>query len=88
MHFYKAAFFSLRIQIINGFFDRTAHRAHRHDYMLRLRVAVIVKQPVASARQLIDPCHILLDDRHDPFIKRVTCLTRLKVNIRVLRRSP
>ena len=80
--------FPLAIQVVDGFLDDVARRAHRHNDAVGVRRAVIVEQMILAAGQFLDLGHIGLDDLGNRVIVGVGDFTLLEVDVRILRGSP
>ena len=72
------------IQIINGLTDHAICGAHSDDDFFCIWASVVVKQVVISSGDLVDLCHVVLNDLWNCLVIWVCCLTVLEINIRVL----
>ena len=84
----QADLFTLAVQVVDGFLDDVADRAHRHDDAVGVRGAVVVEQVVLAAGEFLDLGHVGLDDFGNRFIVGVGNFALLEVNVRVLGRAP
>ncbi len=68
--------------------DRLAARSHHDEHALGLRVPGVLDDAHAAAGALGELCHRVLDDVSHAGVEGVHRLTRLEVDVRVLRGSP
>src|SRR5579864_94991 len=80
-------FGSAAVEMINRLLRDLCAGAHKYKNLFRVGRANIIKQFVLVAGKRGEFVHGVLHDRWRGKIKRIGRLTRLKVNVRVLRRS-
>ncbi len=84
MYIYEADLFALSVEVVDGLLYSVASGAHRDDDAVSVRRAVVVKQLVVSACELVDLAHVVLYNLRQLEIERVACLACLEEDIRVL----
>ncbi len=80
----KAEFFATGIQIVNGFFNGVAGRAHGNNDLFSIRRTVVVEEFVIGADSGVDLCHVGFDNFRKGVIVRIAGFTSLEEDIRVL----
>ena len=83
----NADFLSCCKQIIDRLLDRVTHRTHSNDHVLCILCSIIVEQLVICTDLLIYFVHVVLNDSRKSIVIRVTCLSCLEEDIRVLSRT-
>src|SRR5699024_651546 len=83
----NADFLACCHQVIDGLFDGITYRTHSDDHMLCVCCSIVVEQFVICSDLLIDFVHVLLYDCRKRIVIRVTCLSCLEEDIRVLCRT-
>ena len=73
------------VELVDGLGRNVAAGAHRHDDVLRIRSADVVKRLVRAAGDLADLVHDLFHNRRNGVVVLVASLAALEVDIRVLR---
>ena len=87
MYFQQADFFSLLVQIINGFFYRAGSRPHQDHHASRVRGAHIIEQVVVASGLDGEAIHHILHNGRTRQIVGVARLPRLEKYIRILCRA-
>ena len=85
MNFDQTDFFAALGQLVDRFFNRFGHGAHRDDDAFRIRCAVISERCVFAAGMLADLLHVVGNDIRDRFIMQVLRFTALEINVVVFR---
>ncbi len=70
--------------MVDGLLDCLSHRTHRDDYVLGLRVSVVVERAVASACKFADFAHISCNNVRNCLVGSVACLACLEIDVTVL----
>ncbi len=87
-HLDNADLFPFAGQVFNGFMGHFAAGAHEYHYMLGIRGADIVEEPVVPAGELSEEVHVFLDDPRCGVVVGIHRFPALEVDIGVLAGSP
>ena len=84
MDFKISCLLSLGCQIVKCLLDRSCHRSHTHDDVFGIRSAVVIKEVIISAGDLIDFRHAGFNDIREVLIVGIDSFSLLEICVRVL----
>ena len=86
-YLYNADFLSCLHQVVDRLLDRIADRTHSDDHMLSVLCSIVVEQFVICSDLSVYFVHVVLNDSRKSIVIRVTSLSCLEEDIRVLCRT-
>ena len=85
MHLHHAHLAAVGVEVIHGLLHSLGGGAHHHHHFLRVGGAVIVKELVVPAGELVDLIHVMLDDTRNGADLLIGALAALEEHIRIHR---